>query len=165
MKSQAEVPELQPFLDGLTGLHSRPGFLLLADQQHRVQQRSGIPAVLFRIDVEGLERISDEHGHDETDAVLVAVGDLLRMTFRDADIAAHIGEGQFAVLALDCEAVDVLRQRLRTHVAEYTDLFPRPYALTVNVQVQPLANAPFVPVDALLARRKSGTDPEFQRSN
>jgi len=33
--------------------------------------------VLFRIDVEGLERINSEHGGDETDAVLVAIGDLL----------------------------------------------------------------------------------------
>jgi len=40
------------------------------------------------------------------------------MTFRDADIAAHIGQGHFAVLALDCEAVELVRRACALHVAE-----------------------------------------------
>jgi diguanylate cyclase (GGDEF)-like protein len=149
-----EKPEM-PFYDALTGLHNRSGFMLLAGHEHRVQQRNGLPAALFRIDVEGLDRISDEHGRDESDAVLVAIGDLLRMTFRDADIAAHMGSGRFAVLAIGCEAIEALRRRLHAHVAEYSELFPRPYALAVNIHATPLAGDPAQPVETLLAQQRS----------
>lgn len=154
MTEATRLLELQPFIDGLTGLLNRRGFLLLADQQHREVQRGCGPTVLFRIDVDGLRDIGDEHGHDEAEAVMVAVSELLRLTFRHADIAAHIGDGHFAVLALDCDAIDVLRRRLQTHVSDYTGLFPRPYELSVSVQVTPLDGDPAQPVEALLARRQ-----------
>jgi diguanylate cyclase (GGDEF)-like protein len=152
MNPVANSPDLKPFVDTLTGLHNRRGFLLLAEHQHRAQQRTGVPAALFRIDVDGLDQIGSEHGRDETDAVLVAIGDLLRLTFRDADIAARVGHDQFAVLAVDCDGVEGLQHRLHSHVAEYTELFPRPYALSVNVHVTTLGGGGVV--EALLPRRR-----------
>jgi diguanylate cyclase (GGDEF)-like protein len=128
-----ENVRLQAITDDLTGLYNRRGFLLLAEQERKVLHRTRTCAVLFFIDVDGLKRINDEHGHDAGDAVLIAVSELLRVSFRNADIIARLGGDEFVVLARDCKNAHLLHERLQSNLAEHNRAVPRPYPVSISI--------------------------------
>ena len=85
--------------DELTQLYNRRGFFLLGEQQLRVAQRTASELLLIFIDVDQLKKINDQHGHKEGDRALVETAEVLRATFRSADILARISGDEFVVLA------------------------------------------------------------------
>jgi diguanylate cyclase (GGDEF)-like protein len=56
------------------------------------------PLGVLMLDVDGLKRINDSHGHKVGDAVLVAAAKLLRQHTRACDVPARIGGDEFAVI-------------------------------------------------------------------
>ena len=56
------------------------------------------PLGVLMLDVDGLKRINDSHGHKVGDAVLVAAAKLLREQTRACDVPARIGGDEFAVI-------------------------------------------------------------------
>ena len=56
------------------------------------------PLGVLVVDVDGLKRINDSHGHKVGDAVLIATAKLLREHTRACDIPARIGGDEFAVI-------------------------------------------------------------------
>jgi len=56
------------------------------------------PLGVLMVDVDGLKRINDSHGHKVGDAVLVAAAKLLRDHTRACDVPARIGGDEFAVI-------------------------------------------------------------------
>ncbi len=106
--------------DELTGLHNRRSFFLLADQLMRSARRSNQSCLLFFIDLDGLKKINDIHGHEAGDLAIIAAAQVLKAAFRDSDVVARIGGDEFVVLAIDVgEPADVLS----TRVQELTDEF------------------------------------------
>jgi diguanylate cyclase (GGDEF)-like protein len=84
--------------DDLTGLANRALFmdrLRLAATQ--VTRQASAIAVLA-VDMDGLKQINDVHGHAAGDAALVAFGELLTLTAREADTVARVGGDEFALL-------------------------------------------------------------------
>ncbi|HZV59800.1 MAG TPA: diguanylate cyclase [Candidatus Eremiobacteraceae bacterium] len=105
--------------DPLTTLYNREGLQTLgarAFDSSRLEQRNGILlCALFG----NLMELRANHGVASADRALMGVSDVLTSCFRDADLVARIGEGQFAVLALNATASDVpvFLQRLRQKLA------------------------------------------------
>ena len=87
--------------DQLTGLKNRRGFMILAEQQLKVADRTREGIRLVFIDLDGLKRINDNLGHNVGDQALIEAADVLRETFRESDIIARLGGDEFAVLAID----------------------------------------------------------------
>jgi diguanylate cyclase (GGDEF)-like protein len=85
--------------DELTSLYNRRGFFVLGEQQLESARRTKLPLALLYVDVDGLKKINDTHGHAEGDRLLVDTAAILSSTFRAADIVARIGGDEFAVLA------------------------------------------------------------------
>jgi diguanylate cyclase (GGDEF)-like protein len=56
------------------------------------------PLGVLMLDVDGLKRINDSHGHKVGDAVLLAAAKLLREHTRACDVPARIGGDEFAVI-------------------------------------------------------------------
>jgi diguanylate cyclase (GGDEF)-like protein len=110
---QAELLNMA-FLDDLTGLYNRRGFLMLAEQQLKLARRSGHGAFLFFLDLDGLKQINDSLGHQTGDFALMEAADLLRVTFRDSDILARFGGDEFAVLVLEAgdRSEEIIMRRL-----------------------------------------------------
>jgi diguanylate cyclase (GGDEF)-like protein len=90
--------------DGLTGLLNRRGFVTMARSQIRLGNRTGSRFLLLYLDLDGLKRINDTHGHHEGDLALMRAAEALRSTFRQSDVVARLGGDEFAVLALDVGA-------------------------------------------------------------
>jgi diguanylate cyclase (GGDEF)-like protein len=80
--------------DPLTGLANRRGLLRALYQD----ATSGAACVLLTLDLDGFKNVNDVRGHDAGDAVLIEVGQRLKLNLRPGDLAARLGGDEFAVL-------------------------------------------------------------------
>jgi diguanylate cyclase (GGDEF)-like protein/PAS domain S-box-containing protein len=78
-------------IDDRTGLLNRRAFL------EELAGRRTLHGVLLYLDLDGFKAINDRMGHAAGDAVLAAVGDVLRGNTRPGDLAARLGGDEFAV--------------------------------------------------------------------
>jgi diguanylate cyclase (GGDEF)-like protein/PAS domain S-box-containing protein len=92
-------------VDALTGLNNRRGFFHLANQQFKIARRTQNATLLIFADVDNMKWINDSLGHQSGDQALIDTADVLRRTFREADIIGRIGGDEFAVLAVEAQAV------------------------------------------------------------
>jgi len=104
--------------DDLTGLYNRRGFLLLGMHYLSIASRNAQPLSLYFADVDGLKFINDARGHVQGDALLIACGEVLKMTFRESDIVARIGGDEFAVLVQGgtSESQEAVLNRLQSSI-------------------------------------------------
>ncbi|MBJ6138276.1 EAL domain-containing protein [Marinobacter litoralis] len=95
--AQSELHRLA-FFDPLTGLANRQ---LFRDRLNGVVQRcrrSGEPAALMYLDLDGFKRINDTLGHDAGDELLKRVAEWLQGCVREEDSVARLGGDEFVVL-------------------------------------------------------------------
>jgi diguanylate cyclase (GGDEF)-like protein len=112
--------ESQANTDPLTGL----GNLRLLQRQLANlidnYKRYSHPFGLLLMDIDGLKRINDSHGHQAGDRVLMQVGMSLRRAIRSVDTAARIGGDEFCVLLpqQELKSAAKLAARLATAIEE-----------------------------------------------
>ena len=95
--ARAEVMVLEAAVtDELTGLRNRRGLVLAGDSAAR--HRPDEPLSVLYMDVDGLKRTNDEHGHAAGDRLVRAAGAVLLREARAQDVVARIGGDEFAVL-------------------------------------------------------------------
>ncbi len=105
--------------DALTGLPNRRAWDTLLDLEEARCARSGTPASVIMLDLDGLKVVNDEHGHLAGDAYLARAADVLRSAARDADMVARLGGDEFGLLAVECgpetaqKVVDRLKESFR----------------------------------------------------
>ncbi|HEU0024789.1 MAG TPA: GGDEF domain-containing protein [Thermoleophilaceae bacterium] len=120
VRSRSRELESQANTDALTGLgnlrHLQREIAHLLD----LHKRYGHPFGLLLMDVDGLKRINDSHGHPAGDRVLMQVAMSVRRSIRSVDIAARIGGDEFCVLAPEQDAANALKlgERLNAAAAE-----------------------------------------------
>lgn len=142
------------FLDGLTGLYNRQGFVMLAEPHLKLAQRSKGKLLVVSADVDGLGEINQTVGYEEGDRVLRDVAQILRVCFRDSDLLARLDGGTFAALAADAAAdkAGVIARRIERRVSEYNGLTLRPYTLKLSVGCSVFDDAEAPRIEDLLAR-------------
>jgi diguanylate cyclase (GGDEF)-like protein len=120
--------------DELTGLLNRRGFMLMAQRDLRVAERSGRTVALVFIDLNGLKKINDTLGHDVGDRAIRDTADLLKRTFRTSDVVARLGGDEFVVLVTDAvdPRTEVFAERLKTALAAYNET-ARDFRLSASV--------------------------------
>lgn len=84
--------------DELTGLFNRRYLGEALDVAIAAARRDRRPVSLFLLDVDHFKRFNDTWGHATGDRVLQVIGQLIRSTFRAADIACRYGGEEFAVV-------------------------------------------------------------------
>lgn len=152
LKAEAEVRQLA-LTDELTALYNRRGFFLLAGQQLKMAQRTQLPCCLLFADVDGLKQINDTFGHEVGDRVIVDAAQLLKQTFRDADIIARLGGDEFAILIpAGSDVIDVLCLRLQANINQFNQAAARSYQLAMSVGIQVCALTDDASLERLLAQ-------------
>ncbi len=139
--------------DELTGLANRRGFLELAGERLAQADRSGQPAALFFIDLNGMKPINDRLGHDAGDRLLVDAATILRACFRVTDVLARLGGDEFVVLAPEAGPGEVapLEARLRACVGAFNARGERPYRVSMSIGTSLYDPRRPHPIEGLLA--------------
>jgi diguanylate cyclase (GGDEF)-like protein len=105
-----ETLRSQSIRDSLTGLFNRRYMEETLERELRRAEREGRALALVMLDVDRFKRVNDSHGHEAGDAVLAALGGLLRGICRAADVACRFGGEEF-VLILPAAALPDARRR------------------------------------------------------
>jgi two-component system cell cycle response regulator len=123
------------FIDGLTGLYNRRGFVTLGEPYIKRAQRQKGQFLIVAADVGALKAINTSAGYDEGDAVLRAVAEILKRSFRDSDLLARIEGGSFAAMAVDAtsDKAPIIATRLQYNVQEWNNRTIRKYQLKINL--------------------------------
>ena len=94
-------------VDSLTGLMNQRVLHLIASHIVPRVARDGLAMSMLFIDIDDLDAINDQLGHEAGDRVLAAIADILRDALRGADIPARMRGDDFAVLLPDTEETEV----------------------------------------------------------
>ena len=123
--------------DELTGLYNRRGFLTLAERHLKLAVRRKIGLLLLFCDVDGLKVINDTYGHAAGDRAIIAAGDLLRRSFRSADIIARLGGDELTVFPLEAagNSAQLLMERLAFNIDGYNEASGEPFRLALSAGV------------------------------
>jgi diguanylate cyclase (GGDEF)-like protein len=90
--------EMVQNVDPLTGLRNRHRFFEDVKRELAAARRYDSPLSLLVIDVAGLRDVNETRGYDAGDRLLLTIGELLLTRLRITDIAARIGDDDFAVI-------------------------------------------------------------------
>ena len=139
--------------DELTGLYNRRGFLAFCKQYLNSLHRSSKGGVIVYADLDGLKTINDSFGHKEGDRALIKTAELLKETFRSADVLGRLGGDEFTALAaVDPEGgVEKLISRLEEKFEKYNALNLVPYKLSISIGVAQLDSAGAQSMEDLMA--------------
>jgi len=148
--------------DDLTGLYNRRGFFALAKQQLSSARREGRHASLVYIDMDGLKRLNDTHGHEIGSRVIQEVGDILRETFRSSDLIARIGGDEFVVFETSNDQIDEGTdvQRLQDYVTRHNAQQARDYEISLSIGVASMDSDSSMTLEELL---KNGDKTMYQQ--
>jgi diguanylate cyclase (GGDEF)-like protein len=84
--------------DELTGLLNRRGFELELSRALARARRQNEAGLLVMCDLNNFKAINDTYGHPAGDAILRAVGKVLKRNTRESDYVARVGGDEFAVV-------------------------------------------------------------------
>jgi diguanylate cyclase (GGDEF)-like protein len=151
---QADHFENLSLEDSLTGLRNRRGFCQRLDDEVSRAQRYRHPLALLFVDVDGLKRINDRHGHRAGDIALRHVAGAIRTELRSTDLGGRWGGDEFAILAPNTPetAALALGERIRTLISR-TGPHDGPVTASVGVAVfEPARSVENVGSSSLIAR-------------
>ena len=120
LRSRSRELESQANTDPLTGLFNLRYLQRQMAQLLDVNKRYGAPFAVLLMDVDGLKRINDAHGHTAGDRILMQLAMSLRRSIRSVDTPARLGGDEFCVLApqQDAKGAAILAERLAAAVRE-----------------------------------------------
>ncbi|KAB2888743.1 MAG: diguanylate cyclase [Desulfobulbaceae bacterium] len=125
----------ESMFDGLTGLFNRQYFDEIFEHQVSQAKRYDTDLSVLFLDVDNFKDINDSLGHIVGDLVLKKIGNIIRDSKRDSDIAARFGGEEFVLLMPHTESIKayILADRIRREVeAEEFTAHGRPFRLTIS---------------------------------
>jgi diguanylate cyclase (GGDEF)-like protein len=160
MQIEGESPT---WVDALTNLYNRQGFLVLGEQLLRLADEFQHKLALFYADVQGLERINQAYGRESGDAALRKVAAALRETFHDSELMARVGGGQFVLVCYSffADAGPNPKDSLVEALHAYSRRGQWPHLLTLNWGVSVYDPAKPVTLASLIHRAEAQADLVF----
>ena len=141
------------FLDELTGLLNRRGFLNMAEHHLKIADRTNREMLLFFADMDGLKQINDTFGHHYGDHALRAIASILETTFRSSDLIARLGGDEFTILAINAptQNAEQIIDRLQNNINLY-NANSQTYQLSLSVGVARFHPNEEIDLDKMLAK-------------
>lgn len=125
-------------IDELTGLYNRRGMTTIVEQMKRQAIRDGKKIAVVFADIDKMKEINDRYGHQAGDMAIIFTSDILKRSFRDADLTARIGGDEFVTFAMvgDDYSEDMIHSRIRENVKKHNIQSSVQYSLSISVGVQ-----------------------------
>lgn len=123
--------------DGLTELKNRRYTEAALLTEIKRAQRSKAPFILVLFDIDHFKHVNDKFGHDVGDQVLKSIGQLIKKTIRQTDIAGRWGGEEFVLILSDTSKSNGqnLAEKLRQRIANHD--FPTAGKITISLGVTP----------------------------
>ena len=121
--------------DTLTGIFNRAGFFKFAPNIIKKARKKGDNLFALFLDLDGLKTVNDRYGHDEGDAFIKAMANVLSQVHRHGELLMRYGGDEFVVLThgYDHEdAADYIRQ-IKKGIDEYNQVSNHPYILDASM--------------------------------
>lgn len=121
-------------LDYLTGVINRRGFYEALERERERASRLNLPLTLAYIDLDDFKQINDRFNHLTGDSVLAAVGETLRSSIRNTDLAGRLGGDEFCVLLPHTDSVgtSVVLQKLQTSLLKAMESSSWPITFSIG---------------------------------
>ncbi|RME45261.1 MAG: diguanylate cyclase, partial [Chloroflexi bacterium] len=136
------IPQLkqEARTDEKTGLWNARHFLRLFEAEFERATRFQRPLALIMADLDLLRNINNTYGHLAGDAVLSGIGQIIRETIREYDIAGRFGGEEFAIALPETQAAEAVAIAERIRQAVETTSFeisttPTPIHATMSLGV------------------------------
>lgn len=131
---QIEQLSYQSFIDELTGLYNRRGFLAVAQHQFESARREKRNLAIIFADMDGLKVINDSLGHAAGDSSIKDLAEILKTSLRSEDVVARIGGDEFVVLTTIEENEDSksLIARLKDEITQFNQKNQKSYSIEVS---------------------------------
>jgi len=107
--------------DPLTGLANYRRLLDVLEAETERTNRTGRPFAILLLDLDGLKRINDTHGHLVGSRAICRVGEILKNHCRSIDTAARYGGDEFALVLPESEEEEAKRVADRIRSVMVTD--------------------------------------------
>jgi len=152
LKEAQDAARRLSLTDELTGLVNRRGFMTLAEQHLRLMRRTSGLVLLLYADLDELKKINDRFGHEQGNAAIRAVTEVMQKTFRRTDIIARVGGDEFVVLIIEPRRGDerVLPRRLTRNLREYNLQEKQGFEVSVSVGTSLAQAQPGVSLEQLI---------------
>ncbi|MBI5407890.1 MAG: diguanylate cyclase [Nitrospirae bacterium] len=107
--------------DELTGLYNLHTFLSMTEQQIKTAAREKKELMIIYAGVDNMQSINDEYGYDAGDQILIDTANILRKTFREADVLARAGGDEFVISTLvsSKNTEEMIMTRLKENIDRY----------------------------------------------
>jgi len=116
--------------DPLTGVYNRAGVKLINARLEQISR-----GILFMLDLDDFKTINDTYGHAAGDRVLMAIGSILRETFRTDDIVARVGGDEFVAFLSGSNSRSTGEQKSRELLERIRNLRVRGVDTPISVSV------------------------------
>jgi len=136
-KSTQDELEAMSFMDELTGLHNRHGFMPLAEQYLKTLSRDNSFAYIFYADIDNMQQINDKYGHQEGDSVIKTVADILNDVYSESDLISRIRDDEFVVFPAGFTESDIklINNRLQEKFDEVNSAAGKDYTISISYGV------------------------------
>jgi diguanylate cyclase (GGDEF)-like protein/PAS domain S-box-containing protein len=156
----------QSLRDPLTDLFNRRFFDDYVERELLRSARNSSPLSILLFDIDNFKQFNDDFGHAVGDAVLVALGLMLKTQLRGADVACRYGGEEFVAVLPDCALADaaIRAERLleKTRALSVTGA-ARPITVSIGVSAFPVHGSAIQPLleaadRALYVAKDAGRD-------
>jgi diguanylate cyclase (GGDEF)-like protein len=147
---------LNGYRDHKTGLLTLVAFHDLAAKEIARMRRSGDPASVLMIDLDGLKAVNTRFGHLAGDAYITAMGDVLTRSLRAEDLGARFGGDEFCVLlpGVGLDAATGVADRIRVEAGAQSVGSSPGWRLAVSIGVTQVV--PSDSIDSVISRADRG---------
>src|SRR3954454_9906024 len=129
--------------DQQTGLYNRRGFEEALRAEFERSQRTNRSFSVLIADIDGFRRINESFGPHAGDLAFEYIGAIIRRAKRRIDVAARIGEDEFALLLpeTDEHSAYIVAERIRHELKQSFAAEPVPLTISLGVVNWPLHQA------------------------
>jgi len=154
VRERTEMLEQLAYLDPLTELYNRRGFVLASERERNRAVRGKYALGLLLIDMDMFKSVNDGYGHHAGDQVLAEVAGRLRAQLRSYDVAGRWGGDEFVVLLSEAtpHTLGVVARKIAQGLSATPVVLDDGRAVEITVSIGACLAASDEAVDATISR-------------